>query len=354
MNEEMRRTQITYPVTTACFSINENREIQDLEFAEWIAKENLEFGFINMYMGSTSTLSSCCRLRSDTSSEFFNSFGAGSSKIGSLGVVTINFPRLAIIHGKEGFKEALKHYVEMTANINQAKREVLQDVIDKGCAPIYNYHFAELSKQYSTTGVNGLYEALVELGYDITTEEGQEAAIDIMKSVTEVIDKMQEKFKAPHNCEQIPGENTSIKFAKKDNLLGFQHKNKIYSNQFVPLTAEVDILTRIYIQGKLDGHFSGGSVLHINVDERIKDYSKLVELIKLCAKQGCIYFAINYCLNKCVDEHLTVGKVDICPVCGKEIKDRFTRVVGFLTSVKSWHKVRRELDFPNRKFYGGI
>ena len=98
MNREMERTPITFPVTTACFSINDEHEIQDEEFVDFISEKNLKFAFINIYIGKSSTLSSCCRLRSEQNNEYFNSFGSGSSKIGSLGVCTINLPRLAIRH----------------------------------------------------------------------------------------------------------------------------------------------------------------------------------------------------------------------------------------------------------------
>lgn len=354
MNEEMERTPITFPVTTLCLS-TENGEILDPDYLDKISPKAIKYGFLNVYMGESSTLSSCCRLRSSTKNEFFNSFGAGSSKIGSLGVVTINFPRLAYLSkSDEEFEEKLKTFVRMTALVNAAKRNIVQRGIDSDRHPLYNLGFMELSKQYSTTGVNGLYECLDILGHNILTDDGQEYAIKLMQILNAEVDACQEKYHAPHNIEQIPGENTSIKFCKKDKYLGYDLGLEMYSNQFVPLTSDVSMLDRIIIQGKLDRWFSGGSVLHLNVSEALTDPKDFTDLVKFCAKSGVVYFAINYLLNKCENGHMTIGLNTKCPKCGAEIVGKYTRVVGFLTEVSNWHKVRREKDFPNRRFYDNV
>jgi ribonucleoside-triphosphate reductase len=111
------------------------------------------------------------------------------------------------------------------------------------------------------------------------------------------------------------------------------------------------MLDRIKLQGLFDKHFSGGSICHINIETTIKNVDYIVDLIKSCAKMGVIYWALNYNLQKCKNSHMSVGKNNVCPICGEEITDNFTRVVGFLTNTKNWHKVRREEDYPNRQFY---
>lgn len=141
--------------------------------------------------------------------------------------------------------------------------------------------------------------------------------------------------------------------AEKDKLLGYQDKYNIYSNQFIPLIANADLLDRIKLQGMFDKHFSGGSILHINVDTPIENVESIINLIKATAKKGVVYHAINYVLEECEDGHMSVGNGDKCSICGKNIVNKYTRVVGFLTNVKNWHKVRREEDFPNRQFYKG-
>lgn len=353
MNEEMRRTPLTFPVTTACFSIDDDRNIVDREFVKFIAEKNKEFGFINMYNGKMSTLSSCCRLRSDRKNEYFNSFGSGSTKIGSLGVVTANFPRLAMQSGGDEsvFIDKLKDAFFIAAKINNAKRKIVQRRIDLGAAPLYTHGYMDITKQYSTFGVTGLYEAVSILGKDILNEDGQDLVMRTLEQINLWIDEAQELYQSPHNCEQVPAESSSVKLAKKDKVLGYDCGVSFYSNQFIPLIAKANMLDRIRLQGKFDGLFSGGAICHVNVGERIEDTKNVEDLIFYAAKSGVVYWAINYLLRICDDNHTWVGS-DRCPVCGREWSEEITRVVGFFTNVKNWNKVRREKDRPNRQFYG--
>lgn len=121
----------------------------------------------------------------------------------------------------------------------------------------------------------------------------------------------------------------------------------------MPLITNADLLDRIKIQGLFDKHFSGGAIAHLSLGERIEDVEKMERLIRYSAKQGVIYFAINYVLHQCVNDHMSVGgsNVEKCPICGEPIKDSYTRIVGYLVRVDAFNKVRREIDYPNRKFY---
>lgn len=356
MNAEMERTPITFPVTTACFAVDDDGIIQDEAFVNLIAEKNLKYGFINIYSGKSSTLSSCCRLRSEQDNEYFNSFGAGSSKIGSLGVVTINLPRLAFRFkgDHDGFFKALQEQVGICAKVNNAKRHIVKRRIDNGNLPLYTLGFMALSKQYSTVGVNGLNECCEILGYNILDESGQEFVVDLLDTINSENAKHQKQYKAPHNCEQIPGENSSIKLADKDRLLGLNAGYDIYSNQFIPLTTQADMLDRIRLQGLFDKHFSGGAICHVNVEQQLTDPKQLADLIKACARQGVVYWAVNYNIQRCEQGHMSVGRGDSCVICGSAVIDNFTRVVGFLTAVKNWAPKRREQDYPNRQFYGGV
>jgi len=150
--------------------------------------------------------------------------------------------------------------------------------------------------------------------------------------------------------EQIPAENTSIKLANKDKVLGYNDRYTFYSNQFIPLITEADILDRIRLQGLYDEQLSGGSICHLNVETRLEDKEKLKSLIKSVAKQGVRYTGVNYNLQECTAGHISVGKKDVCE-CGSKIENNYTRVVGFLTNTKHWAKERRKEDYPNRKFY---
>ena len=362
MNETLNETPCTFPVTTACFSVDDERNINDMQFMRLVCEKNLKYGWMNYYSGSTSTLSSCCRLRSEANHEWFNSFGAGGTKIGSLSVTTLNLPRIAYIakheafmygaNAKEVFLNILEDRVRCAAEINAIKRHVVKKRIDNNNLPLYNLGFMDLNKQYSTCGLNGINEAVEILGLDILKADGQEFVMDMLSTVNRVNKSQEKRFGYPHNCEQTPSENSAIKLAQADKILGYNYDYELYSNQFIPLTVQTDMLNRILLQGMFDNFMTGGAILHLNVAERIENVEDLEKLVCSSVKKGVIYQAVNYVINVCEEGHVSVGRdCEACPICGKPIRDKLTRVVGFLTNSKNWHKVRREKDFPERKFY---
>jgi anaerobic ribonucleoside-triphosphate reductase len=294
-----------------------------------------------------------CRLKCDTESlGYVNSIGGSSNKIGSVGVTTINMYRLAKkSKDVDDFKAQLAQLVGVCARVNHARRTIIRKKTERGFAPLYTYDFISLDKQFSTCGLNGFYEAMCYLNIDITTDKGIKDAIDIIEIINSENKKFDKSFGYSHNCEQIPGESASVKIAQKDKILGYNNEYDLYSNQFLPLTMSADILERIKIQGALDNHFSGGSVLHLNFDKRIDDVNKIYILLEDAVRQGVVYMAINYVLNECENGHISVGNIEMCSTCGGKINNQYTRTVGFLSNVKNWNKVRRTLDFPNRKFY---
>lgn len=363
-NEVLDRVPATFPVVTACFSLKpgEGRELADEAFVKSIARHNLRYGFINIYVGETSTLSSCCRLRSNAAGlGYANSFGSGSTKIGSLGVVTLNLPRLARQTPEGTDREDLLEFfltdltplVELAGSINNAKRTFIRDRIRRGSLPLYSLGYMDINRQFSTCGFTGLYEALVLLGYDMRREDGLDAAEIVLSHINDINVVLTKRYGAPHNMEQVPAESSAVKLAAKDSALGGNPEGfPLYSNQFLPLWAEgVDLLDRIRVQGRLDGHCTGGAICHLNVAERLSDPAVMEVLIRHAAAEGVVYFAINYVLNRCAAGHMSVGHDrDSCPICGEPITDTFTRVVGFLTNTKHWNATRREHDWPERKF----
>ena len=306
-----------------------------------------------MFVLASGLITHNCRLRNDTSdSAYFNSFGSGSSKVGSIGVVTINLPRLAYISkDREDFLERVQSHTELASRINHVKRYIIKKRIDGGHYPLYS-GFMDLKHQYSTCGLVGINEACEILKMDIMTKEGQVLVTDMLDIINKVNSIQEKKYKYPHNTEQVPAENSAIKLAEADRLLGFNKKYALYSNQFIPLISKADLYDRIKLQGLFDKHMTGGAICHLNIVDRITDPAYMERLIEHAISQGVVYFAVNYNLQKCIDGHITVGKNDKCPVCIKEITDNFIRVVGFLVNTKNFHHVRREKDYPIREFYG--
>lgn len=352
MNAEMRRTPLTFPVTTACFAIDDNREIGDKAFLQFIAEANREFGFINLYNGSTATLSSCCRLRSNRDNPYFNSFGAGSTKIGSLGVVTANLPRAAkrATGDIKLFKSQLHDLFTAAQRINACKRKLINKRIELEAAPLYSHGYMDLNKQYSTFGIVGVNEAVQLLGQDILAENGQKIVKDMLEWINSWITEAENEEHSPHNCEQVPAESSAVKLAQKDKYLNMGIDLPLYSNQFIPLTTRADMHDRLRLQGMFDSKLSGGAIAHINVGEPIQSMETMISLMEYAAKCGVVYWAINYRLNCCKSRHTWVG-TEMCPVCGEHWDSQITRVVGFFTTVKNWNPVRREKDWPNRQFY---
>lgn len=329
-NETLRITPFTFPVVTACFAVDDDRNIIDKDFLNFVAENNLEFGFMNIYAGKTSTLSSCCRLRSDTDKMYVNSFGSGGTKIGSCSVTTLNLPRISYtVNNKEEFIDTLKKRVELIAKINYVKRYIVDKRIKSGNLPLYTLGFMELDRQYLTCGINGVNEAVEILGYDVLTKEGQKFVEEILTTVNDVNSKMEKEFGEGImlNCEQTPSENSAIKLATADRILGYNDKYDLYSNQFIPLITKADLLDRVKLQGMFDNLMTGGAICHLNVDTEIKDKQLIIDLINMAVKMGVVYHAINYNIQECSKGHISVGKGDTCH-CGAKIVNNYTRTVG--------------------------
>lgn len=271
------------------------------------------------------------------------------SNIKTLGVVTLNLPRLAWMAEREAaatggvvtelFKNLLARSVNLTMVINMARRKLITERIAEKALPLYDHGFIDLKRQYMTTGLNGMAEACEILGVPVMSREYSSMMQMIISTVNAVIDEANATDGAKanslrFNVEQTPSENSAIKLAEKDYYCGFNkdedgnQQYMLYSNQFIPLTYKANLLDRITIQGQLDSQFSGGAICHINVEQRVSDPVKIYELIRICARKGVVYWALNYNLCMCENGHMSVARTDTCPECGSMITDTYTRVVG--------------------------
>lgn len=354
ITEEVEKTGFifTFPVLTACLLLDENKNIRDEEFLDWLSSVNSRYGMINIYMSQDAdSLSSCCRLRNGLG--YVNSFGSGGDGVGSVGVCSVNLPRIALISkDEEDFFERLKEDIHDCHIATEFRRSWVSRNIDQGLLPLFDYGFMDLSRQYCTVGIVGAYEAAEFLAI--------KDYISFAKKILETINSMNEerrkKTGIPYNVEQVPAENMAVYMAQKDRDLGLQDKYEVYSNQWIPLSSDVDVIKRIYVAGQLDKLATGGAILHVTTEGRVsgKTHSSIV---KFCARQGVVYFALNYVLSKCLScEDVSVGEPVLCPACGGADFNKFTRVVGFITPVSSWKKERRE-EFSRRRRYeleGGV
>jgi len=154
------------------------------------------------------------------------------------------------------------------------------------------------------------------------------------------------------NLELIPAEQAAIKLCEADKMIfpSFQNPYTLYSNQFVPLIDNADIYTRMVLQGRFDSRAQGGCIMHINMDHRLNNKEQMKSIIRASTKAGALYYAVNLNIALCEDGHINVGKVSLCHTCNKPIVTNMTRVVGFITNVSDWNKVRR-WEYERRHFY---
>lgn len=362
-NEESKRRLFTFPVQTLSIATVEDPEtgkqkIVDEGFYNKMMAKNSKLASQNVYAGDSSTLSSCCRLRSDKSKIFTNSLGGSTSNIGSFGVCTINLATLGLRYkdNLDKFYEELEKNIRYAQEVNRCKMNFIKKDIKRGALPMYTLGFVALDKQYATLGINGLYECCVELGKDYRELKNRGFVEELLQFINKVNDDIGENtLKHIVNCEQVPAENVAVKLAKIDNLLGYNTDYEIYANQFIPLdiTTEGGILDRVSIQGELDKYFSGGSILHANLDQECDEQS-FIDLGKYAIENGVRYFGINYVTCKCHNcEGTFVGKFDKCPHCGSEDFEAWCRIIGYMVPISNYNTVRRK-KFNDRIFYKGI
>lgn len=263
----------------------------------------------------------------------------------------LNLPRLALLE-KEN-PNIFEETMEVLHNILFSHRELIKSNIQSGTLPLYTSNWISLNRQYSTVGFVGLHEYFKNKGMNSTDESTILEGIKLLKKIENKLIHWQEKEKTIWNCEQIPAESQAVKLCQLDTLLGFNpNRFTLYSNQYLPLWEEASIYDRFKLQGKFDSLTSGGAILHINVqDSKPLSPIQFKALLEQARITGTTYFAINLAFSECEQGHYSIGQKEACPSCKGKIVNEYTRVVGYLSKVSAWNKVRRTEDYPNRHFY---
>jgi ribonucleoside-triphosphate reductase len=349
----------TFPVLTYSLLYKDGK-FQDEEFARWCSDHNVKWQDSNFFISdNVGVLSNCCRLLSDTSKleGFISSIGGTALSIGSCRVSTINLVRIAYESkfNKKKYLDVLKDRVTLDCKALYSMRHILKRNIEKGLLPNYCEGGLELSKQYCTIGILGLYEVMDlfglinidELGYKSYSEEAVEFAREIFKVINETKDGFTDEF--TFNVESIPAENCAGVICQADNLLFEQNKYFIYSNQWIPLMEKCTIQEKCRLSSILDNECSGGAIAHINIEGRFPTKEVAWEMLNYVASHGVIYSAFNTKINVCKNNHAFIGS-NICPKCGEPVTDQYSRVVGFYTPTKSYQAIRRK-EFDQRKWY---
>ena len=375
--KERERQMFTFPVLSASLLYKKGKFI-DENSARFINKHNLKWQDTNWYISdSVDSVSSCCRLTSSISNLNFslsadtepdklkgnvNSIGGSDLNIGSFKVVTLNIPQIAYLSegDMDKFFNILNHKLDLILDTLFIIRQILKERIAQGVLPLYEKKLLLLERQYGTIGFTGMWEALEILGKTQITMSGKQYTAQGKELVDKILDKIQEKidegfkkYKFTFNTEQVPAEQAAVKLAQKDAVLfsgnSLYINYPLYSNQWTPLTADVNVLDRIRYSAKWDKKVSGGAILHVNINSPFETEEESWNMVNLIANSGVIYFAFNQRISVCENKHSFIGNV--CPICGMPKADEYLRIVGYLVPISTFNKVRKEVEYPNRKFY---
>lgn len=354
-----RENLFTFPVLTYSL-LFQNGKFVDEEFARWCSDHNTIWNDSNFFdSDNVNTLSNCCRLLSDTSKldAFINSIGGTALSIGSVKVNTINLMRIALetMPDEKKYLNLLKKRTLLCCKTLDVIRHIIKRNIEKGLLPNYQEGAMELSKQYCTIGILGLYEVIEyfgyvdidEFGYKSYTDKGIEFASKIFDIINNVKDNFTDEYS--FNIESVPAERAAVILCQKDNLLYDKNDKFIYSNQWIPLSEKCTIKEKIRLSSILDKKCSGGAIAHINIENNFPNKDVAWDMLNYIAKNGVIYFAFNSKINECKNHHGFVG-TDICPECGEGVYDTYQRIIGYLAPTRSYSKDRFK-EFNTRKWY---
>lgn len=315
--------------------------------------------FINSDMSPEDARSMCCRLRIDNRELEYRGGGLfGSNPLtGSIGVVTINLPKIADnVSNKAEFFEQLSQKMETAKESLEIKRRLLEELTDKNLYPYTKFYLRDIKlrfgvywkNHFSTIGLIGMNEACLNLlGEDIGTGGGKQFALDVMDFMRSKIVEFQKETGNNYNLEATPGEGTSYRLAKLDR----NHKYKYFTNSTqLPVNYSDDIFEVLEHQDDLQTKYTGGTVVHIFAGERISDIETVKNLVKkVCSNYKLPYFTFSPTFSTCPNHGYVAGEHYKCPECGAEC-EVYSRVVGYIRPVNQWNK-GKQMEFHNRKTF---
>jgi len=283
-----------------------------------------------------------------------NSFGAGGSiSLGSHRVIAVNFMRLALAcKSYDDFKKLLELHILNTKKILFAHKELLRGSIE--IQTFLKIGWIQLDRLFSTVGIIGYVEAEETLKKKFPELKDVDVMSEMMVQLnSNVNDNNQDFVGCIFNIEQIPAESMSHRLARADRIL-FGEENvpyNIYANQFIPLwNQESSIWERIEKDGRYNKLITGGGIVHINTGEHITG-KQAEKLIEYSIESGCEHFAITGTFCKCEDGHVLIGDSNVCAKCGKPVKEKIARTVGFFVPVSDMSFYKQEYDHKIRKEY---
>lgn len=350
----------TFPIPTYNITKDFDWDNKNLDgLWEMSAKYGIPYfsNFINSDMSPEDARSMCCRLRIDNRELEYRGGGLfGSNPLtGSVGVVTINLPKIADnVKNKGEFLEKLSQQMEIAKESLEVKRKLLEDLTDKNLYPYTKFYLRDIKARYgvywknhfSTIGLIGMNEACLNLlGSDIGSFRGKQFALDVMDFMRARIAEFQKETGNNYNLEATPGEGTSYRLAKLDR----NHKYKYFTNSTqLPVNYSDDIFEVLDHQDELQAKYTGGTVVHIFAGERISNIETMKNLVKkVCNNYKLPYFTFSPTFSTCPNHGYVAGEHFKCPDCGADC-EVYSRIVGYIRPVNQWNK-GKQMEFHNRK-----
>lgn len=320
--------------------------------------------FINSDMSPEDARSMCCRLRIDNRKLEYRGgglFGA-NPMTGSVGVVTINLPRLALkSKNKEDFLKNLEHLMQLSQESLEIKRKLLEQLTDANLYPYTKFYLRNIKKafgqywknHFSTIGIIGMNEALLNLtGEDIASESGRAFTEEVLDFMRDKLVEYQEETGNNYNLEATPAEGTSYRLAQIDqkdfpkahfaNGQGKKVPVPFYTNStHLPVNYTDDLFELLDLQDKLQTKYTGGTVIHFFLGERIDDAESLKQLVKtVCTKYSLPYFTFSPTFSVCPTHGYLKGEHEFCPNCETSC-EIYSRIVGYLRPTNQWNTGKR-------------
>lgn len=357
-----------YPIPT--YSITKDFDWSETENNKLLFEMTAKYGtpyfsnYINSDMEPSDVRSMCCRLRLDLRELRKKSggfFGSGEST-GSVGVVTINLPRIAYLSkNEEDFKKRLNHKMDLAARSLDIKRKVITKLLNAGLYPYTKRYLGTFANHFSTIGLVGMNEVGLNakwLKADLTHKETQDFAIKVLNHMRERLSDYQEKYGDLFNLEATPAESTSFRLAKHDvarfgDIITAAEGNEtpFYTNSsHLPVGYSDDVFSALDIQDKLQTLYTSGTVFHAFIGEKMPDWKAAATMVRTIAENYKLpYYTMSPTYSICRNHGYLSGELYYCPDCGEKT-EVYSRITGYYRPVQNWNDGKAQ-EFKKRKTY---
>ncbi len=358
-----------YPIPT--YSITRDFDWSETENNKLLFEMTAKYGtpyfsnYINSDMEPSDVRSMCCRLRLDLRELRKKSggfFGSGEST-GSVGVVTINLPRIAYLaNTEEEFYARLDKMMDISARSLKVKRTVITKLLDAGLYPYTKRYLGTFNNHFSTIGIVGMNEVGLNakwLQANMTTEKTQQFAKDVLNHMRERLSDYQVEYGDLYNLEATPAESTAFRLAKHDlkyypNIItagsGVGETPYYTNSSHLPVGYTEDIFTALDMQDELHTLYTSGTVFHAFLGEKLPDWQSCATLVrKIATNYRLPYYSISPTYSVCKNHGYIAGEAFTCPHCGEEA-EVYSRITGYYRPVKNWNDGKAQ-EYKDRKVY---